>query len=234
MGKLDQVSMRVSASMRDEIVDRLGDAILEGQLDPGERLNERVLSEMLGVSRPPLREAIRQLEAEGLVTSVPRRGSYVRTFDGDEIRELYSVRYAIEAAAAEYVALDASPETISLLEGMLRDIETASSQGDPAVIHMDLLFHREIVLRSKSVRLLRTWDQILRELRLALLLVDSSFYASTFVEKTHRPLLAAIKDKDLERIRWFTQELRHVGDSLGAQWEKFKTLSNSAKAAEGK
>lgn len=234
MGNLDESSMRVSLSMRDEIVERLSDAILEGALRPGERLNERVLAEMIGVSRPPLREAIRQLESEGLLTSSPRKGSYVRTFNGDEVRELYSLRYAIEAAAAEYVALNAHPVALARLEGMLVEVENSSSRGSSDVIEKDLRFHREIVKSSGSVRLLRTWDKLLRELKLALLLVDSSFYAATFVEKTHAPLMAAIKSQDFERIRWCTQELRHVGDSLSAQWDSFRELTDSGNRERAK
>ena len=215
-------SIRIPPSMREEIVHGLQQLILAGELRPDERLNERVLSERFGVSRPPLREAIRQLEAEGLVTSIPRRGSYVRSFSGDEIRELYSLRYALESAAAEYVSLAGEADDFDALEQRLIDVEMASSTADHSVLEKDLLFHREIVLRSQSRSLLHTWDNLVRELKLALLYLDPAFYAFAFVEKTHRPLLTAMKHQDLEQIRSWTRELRNVGDSLGLRWERQK------------
>lgn len=224
LGVSDDASLRVTSSMRDEIIERVSAWILSGRLAPGERLNERVLAELLGVSRPPVREAIRQLEGEGLVAAVPRRGSYVRTFRGSEIAELFLMRYALESTAAEIVAHSGREDDIAALKQCLSDVEHASRTEATDVIEQDLTFHREIMVRSRSARLLDAWDRLARELRLALLFVDPEFYRFAFVAETHTPLIAAIEDNDLAQVRICTRQLKRVGDSLAQRWDELEPI----------
>lgn len=213
--------------LRTEIIESLKDAILKGDLMPGERLNERVLAERFGVSRPPLREAIRQLESEGLVVSIDRRGSYVRTFTEEDVKEIYLLRYALELAAAEFVAEQESSAKFELLERRLEEMEEAISQGVQAAIEADFRLHRELVRAAGLRRLLDTWEQLVRELRLALVFVDPEFFEKAFVEDTHRPLLDAIRKKDFHGIRRYTDELRRVGDALGSRWEEMHASAST-------
>ena len=91
----------VAAPLREQVKERLRDAIAEGELQPGERLRERELCESLGVSRTSLREALRQLESEGLVETIPNKGVIVAVVTPEEASEIYAVRAALEALAAE-------------------------------------------------------------------------------------------------------------------------------------
>src|SRR6266550_2914870 len=104
--------------LRHEISDILREAIWTGVLRPGQRLSENWLAGEIGVSRPPLREAIRVLEQEGLVVSIPRRGSFVRTLAGQDISEIYTVRCALEGMAAE-LAMEALPHELERLDQMV-------------------------------------------------------------------------------------------------------------------
>lgn len=207
-------------SLRTEIVDQLHAAILGGVVGPGERLNERILSERFGVSRPPLREAIRQLESEGLVVSIARRGSYVRTFSASDIKELYALRYALEAAAAEFIAESHTTEQLLELDHRLEELGRIVPEGVANTIEADFRFHREIVHAAHLSRLTNAWEQLVRELRLALIFVDASYFEIAFVERTHRPLVDAIKARDRNAIRLCTEDLRKVGDALGDKWEE--------------
>lgn len=93
------------ASKRDDVYTRLLGAILHGDLLPGEPISERAVAESLGASRVPLREALIQLQRDGLITNVPRRGAFVRTFSSQELEQLYELRGALEGLAAARAAL---------------------------------------------------------------------------------------------------------------------------------
>src|SRR5215813_3992360 len=109
----------LAAPLRREIENRLRAAIVGGRFKPGERLIERELCEMLGVSRPSLREALRQLEAEELVTILPNRGPIVAALTVVEAEQLYDVRAMLEGLAARRFAETASDADIAALRQAL-------------------------------------------------------------------------------------------------------------------
>ncbi|MDI3500468.1 MAG: hypothetical protein PWP22_239, partial [Thermoanaerobacter sp.] len=90
--------------LRDVVFDYMKDAIITGKLKPGERLMEVQLAEKLGVSRTPVREAIRKLELEGLVVMVPRKGAYVADLDAKDLLNVLEVRSSLEGLAASLAA----------------------------------------------------------------------------------------------------------------------------------
>jgi DNA-binding GntR family transcriptional regulator len=123
-----------AAPVRQEILQRLTQAITEGQYLPGDKLVERELCERFGVSRTSLREALRQLEAEQLVEIIPNRGPLVRGISEDELLELWEMRAAIESVAARRFALRGSDEEVARLEGCIVALERALRVRDTAAI----------------------------------------------------------------------------------------------------
>lgn len=124
--------------------DLLEEAILEGELKPGERLRAEALAQRFGTSRTPVREALLQLEAQGLVDVEPNRGAVVRTFDRDDLQDLYELRALLEPHAAARAATRISPEDIARLEELC---------DDPDPIVANEAFHRIIVEAADSPRL---------------------------------------------------------------------------------
>lgn len=117
----------VAAPLRQQILERLRNAIETGEFEPGQRLIERDLCERLGVSRPSVREALRQLEAERLIDILPNRGPIVRTIDRTEARAIYDVRAALESKAAELMAERGSDKQIGALRSALAAVVKAYS-----------------------------------------------------------------------------------------------------------
>lgn len=118
MSSIEPVT-RESASLRERVTSSLRDAILNGRLKPGQKLVERELCTSLDISRTLLREALPQLQAEGLIKSIAHKGPSVAMVDADEVREIYQVRRALEALAASQFALKASDEQIKKLREQL-------------------------------------------------------------------------------------------------------------------
>ena len=121
---------RLAAPLRQQVLDSLRQAIIAGRLAPGSRLIERELTDMLGVSRTVVREALRQLESEGLVAIVPHRGPVVRELSLDEATDLYSIRAVLEGFAARLFAEKAAGAQIDTLEQALRLVVAAYDSGD--------------------------------------------------------------------------------------------------------
>lgn len=121
---------RVAAPLRHDLMARIRAAISSAEYKPGERLVERVLCERYGVSRTVVREALRHLEAEGIVTIVPNRGPVVTTLSRDEIAQLFDVRAALEALAAERFAQRATPEERAALEHTCDIVAVAYASED--------------------------------------------------------------------------------------------------------
>jgi DNA-binding GntR family transcriptional regulator len=124
------VIRRAAAPLRHEVLEALRASIVNGRLAPGARLIERELINMTGVSRTLIREALRQLEAEGLVDVVPNRGAVVRELTVDEARDLYAIRALLEGLAARMFVEKASGEEVAALGRELKATAAAYRRRD--------------------------------------------------------------------------------------------------------
>jgi DNA-binding GntR family transcriptional regulator len=120
---------KVSASLRMQVEEKLRQAIATGRFKPGQRLVERELCEMLGVGRTSVREALRQLEAEGLITSFPHKGPVVSTITYEEAQQLYAVRALLESYAGQQFAENGSAEDIATLLAAVEEFQAAADSG---------------------------------------------------------------------------------------------------------
>lgn len=176
---------RTPAPVRAQVLENLRQAIVERQLEPGHRLIERELVELTGVSRTSIREALRELAAEGLVTTVPNKGMVVARVGAEEARQLYEVRSALEALAGRLFVRNASPAQRKALVKALERIERLTVKGAPLLSakdqFYDILFEgggnealrsvvaglhaRVSVLRSLSLSVPGRPDQSVAEIR---------------------------------------------------------------------
>ncbi len=151
--------MQASLAMNDEaaapdssqgnaVYRQLLDEVRDGRLNPGDRLRETELAEGLGVSRTPVREAIRLLEADGIVAHVPRLGATIRSLDYAEVMELYEMRAVLEGTAARLAARAASEIEIDELFDMNRELERLGS--DPEAFVLNRQFHAALLDAAKN------------------------------------------------------------------------------------
>ena len=141
--------------LRDVVFNTLRQAILKGELAPGERLMEIQLAEKLGVSRTPIREAIRKLELEGLVLMIPRKGAEVAQITEKSLRDVLEVRRALENLAVQLACLRMSPQTLADLKAAARAFEEILGGEDvTAVAEADVAFHDVIYMATDNQRLI--------------------------------------------------------------------------------
>lgn len=120
---------RVAAPLREQVLELLRNDIVEQRLRPGHRLIERELIEQIGVSRTTIREVLRQLGAEGLVTTIPQKGAIVAALTPEEAQDLYEVRAALEALAARRFAQRATPAQVTALRRAFTAFERQTNDG---------------------------------------------------------------------------------------------------------
>jgi DNA-binding GntR family transcriptional regulator len=128
------VIQRSAAPLRQQVLDELRQSIIAGRLAPGARLVERELISMMGVSRTVIREALRQLESEGLIAIIPNKGPVVRELTLAEAKDLYSIRAVLEGLAARLFAENAREAQVEKLEQALNATAKAYKNGDSEVI----------------------------------------------------------------------------------------------------
>jgi len=121
---------RVAAPLREQVTDRVRSAILDLRLRPGERLIERELTESLGVSRATVREVIRQLAAEGLVTVVPQRGAEVTSLSPSDAADIYEMRASLEALAVRRFVQRAGDDQVRALRSAVDEIARSAATGE--------------------------------------------------------------------------------------------------------
>lgn len=121
-------------TLRDVVLERLRDAIIDGKFKPGERLVERVLCEQLGVSRTVVRETLRYLDAEGLVEHQPNRGPSVSRISLDSARQIFDIRQKLEVAAAVDCAMNMTPEFEERLKAALQDMNAIAEGQVPGSV----------------------------------------------------------------------------------------------------
>lgn len=142
--------------LRDVVFNTLRKAILTGELKPGERLMEIHLANRLGVSRTPIREAIRKLELEGLVIMIPRRGAEVAQITEKSLKDVLEVRRALDVLCVELACDRISQEEKERLKDACGDFARATKTGDTTVIaRADVIFHDIIVQATGNQRLIQ-------------------------------------------------------------------------------
>ena len=148
--------------LRDVVFKTLREAILKGNLAPGERLMEIQLANQLGVSRTPIREAIRKLELEGLVIMIPRRGAEVARITEKDLKDVLEVRTSLEELAISLACERISDASVEALKEALKNFKAAINGGDVTKIaERDVAFHDIIFAATDNARLI----QIVNNLR---------------------------------------------------------------------
>jgi DNA-binding GntR family transcriptional regulator len=125
---------KAAAPLRRQVLDELRQSIIAGRLAPGSRLVERELTAMMGVSRTVVREALRQLESEGLISIIPNKGPIVRELTLAEAKDLYAIRAVLEGLAAQRFVENANDDQLEKLQQALDATVEAYERGYPAVI----------------------------------------------------------------------------------------------------
>ena len=182
-------------------VDRLRRDILSGRTDPGERLVEEQLTRRLGISRAPLREAMRLLAEQGLVEHIPRRGARVATLSDDDVRELYEVRDVLERHAVASVPERADLTALRAALEVMRKATEADDRLELANAHRR--FHAEVVALGGNRQLVGLYESILVRIQLYMAVNmrrEAEIARAENGVHRHERLLAAIEQGDPNRI----------------------------------
>jgi DNA-binding GntR family transcriptional regulator len=189
-------------SMSALAAEALRSMILSGDLRPGDRVVENRLTSALGVSRPPLREAMRVLEQEGLIVQVPRKGAVVTPLTAHDIYEIVTLRDEIERLAVQLGVPVRSPERLERLRRAFRDLEEAAANADSSqVTERSFAFHLAVVGLSGHRRLEDTYRSLSLQLQLCMAMNRRARASiETMLEDAarHRPLLDLVEAGDVD------------------------------------
>lgn len=152
--RLDPIKLDSYQPLREVVCESLREAIRTGKLKPGERLMEIQLSEELGVSRTPVREAIRKLDQEGYIVMMPRRGAYVANMSIRDVNEIFEIRTALESLSNGLAAERITGEELETLQRLLVQIGSYIKEGDmDRIVETDIKFHDLLYQASRNHRL---------------------------------------------------------------------------------
>jgi GntR family transcriptional regulator of gluconate operon len=197
----------------DEVAQMLRRAIISGELDNGRHLVESVLSERFQVSRAPIREALRELESEGLVES-RKRGVYVKALTPRDVWELYSLRTMLEGAAVERAVARFDENDIAALRTHLEAMASAAATGERVEFaKADMGFHTQLFERIGHRRLLRVWRSFVETYRVILEITDTENPDLEGVVLDHKHILDAIERRDAEEARRRDEESLRNGQA---------------------
>ncbi|NLL78149.1 MAG: GntR family transcriptional regulator [Clostridiales bacterium] len=199
MGEDFQVNMDEFLPLRDVVFNTLRKAILTGELKPGERLMEIHLANKLGVSRTPIREAIRKLELEGLVTMIPRRGAEVAQITEKSLKDVLEVRRALDALCAKLACERITEEEKEQLKDACAEFERATRIKDATVIaKADVALHDIIVAATGNQRLVQLVNNLAEQMyRYRFEYIKDESQHDRLIEE-HRIIYESIMNKDCE------------------------------------
>jgi DNA-binding GntR family transcriptional regulator len=182
--------------LSDQVKDRLLEAILDGRYPPGARIIETRVARELGTSQAPVREALRDLEALGLVETAAFRGARVRHPSSDELLEAFVVRSQLESLAVRLAVPRMTEADIDQLSGFLGEMRRAARSGDlRAEAVADALFHGRIVEVSANAMLKKVWQQLEPFSRTYITLVAPGADRHRIADM-HQPILDALRARD--------------------------------------
>ena len=205
--RLQPVNLESYKPLRELVLDAIREAIINGTLKPRERLMEIQLAEELGVSRTPVREALRKLELEGFIVMVPRKGAYVADISFKDIADVFEIRAALEALAAGLAAERITDEELEEMERLVAEkAEAIANQDMEKLIKVDTMFHEAIYKASRNQRLTSIISNLREQIqryRTTSLAYPGRMQRSL---EEHRSIVEAIQSRDSQ----FAQQVARV------------------------
>lgn len=206
--------------LREQIVDVLRDAILHGELRPGQALVETELASQLGVSRAPIREALQRLISEGLLETVPYHATTVRKLTRRDIEELYSLRRELEAFALRRVHARGNPNDVTVLRACCEEMLAAADASDLKTLNqVDRRFHDTIIELSGHNLLATLWNTVSLRVRQVMALRNRDFHNLKEIALNHLPIIEALEAGDIEAsVQLLNDHIEQIGDLLANDW----------------
>jgi len=210
--------------LREIVFETLREAIIKGLLKPGERLTEIQIAEELGVSRTPVREAIRKLELEGFLVMVARKGAYVADISVKDITDIFEVRAALEGLAAGLAAERITEEELEQLERALVQSSEATTGDLDTVVQSDTSFHELIYRVSRNQRLQQIVIHLQEQIhRFRTVSLSQPGRTSVFIEE-HRKIVEAISERNSELASLLARE--HIENAEQSLLSVFEGVSS--------
>ncbi|HET7635055.1 MAG TPA: GntR family transcriptional regulator [Burkholderiales bacterium] len=200
-------------SLHEELVNRLRDLIVEGELPPGTRLNERVLCERFGVSRTPLREAVKVMASEDLVELLPNRGAVVTALTEADMRYLFEVMGALEALAGELACRRIDDAALAEIRALHYQMLLHHTRGElPEYFKCNQQIHEKIVAAAGNPVLVATYRSLSGRIRRARYMANLSQERWDHAVHEHEQILEALTAHDGARLRDLLQ--RHLANKF--------------------
>lgn len=198
--------------LSDQVSTLLVRELIFGRLQPGQRINEAELARQLGISRNPIREAIRRLEERGLLVAVPRKGTFVRTFLHSDIDEIFSFRIVVERFAMEQALPQMTDPDIDRIAGFVDAMVAAANANDEiALVENDLAFHLEICRLSKNRQTLHAFTNIQAEVQMLITMAERQFESQMAAAVDHWPIVEALRTRNPQKAMDAIRD--HIRDS---------------------
>lgn len=207
MSKFKKLDFKHYKPLGEIVFDHLKESILKGELKPGERLMEIALAEEMGVSRTPVREAIRKLEKEKFVEMIPRKGAYVADLTKQDILDVLEIRYVLEGLAAKLAAKKMKAEDIERLKQNVRDFKEAIENMDrTTMIDNDNAFHDIIYEATENEKLIEIIQDLHDQYQRFRLIYFNEFDDYAEVCRRHEVICDAIVAGDEEQAKEQAEE----------------------------
>ena len=205
--RLTPVDLESYRPLRELVLDAIRGAIMNGTLQPRERLMEIQMAEELGVSRTPIREALRKLELEGFIVMVPRKGAYVSDLSFKDIADVFEIRAALEGLAAGLAAERITEEELERMERLLVEKQEAITQDDIGkLVEVDTKFHELMYQASRNVRLGSIISNLREQIQRFRLTSLSYPGRNKLSLEEHKKIVEAIQARDFQLARQLATE----------------------------
>lgn len=200
-----------ATSLRHKITEDIRRAIFQGKLNPGDRLREVEISKQMGVSRGPVREAIRMLEQEGLLVSLPYKETTVAEISGEEVRDVLNpIRLIIETYAIRKALPNIGERELERLASFVSDMKDGAEQSNlDKIVDADLAFHEYVLGLADMPGLLSTWTSIYNRIHLHFMIQGKAYEDLNDLWREHDKLLHAIRQGNPDTIEQAWAE--HIG-----------------------
>jgi DNA-binding GntR family transcriptional regulator len=197
--KIFEIKLDQYKPLREIVFETIRNAIVSGDLKPGERVMEVQMAESLGVSRTPVREAIRKLELEGLIIMLPRKGAYVADLSVKDLTEVMEIRASLEGLAAGLASIRIDAAEIKELEIYALKFHKSIDEDVDALILRDFEFHDAIFKASRNERLIQLNNNLIEQVQRFREIYHKKVNKSKETSKEHYAIVEAISNGDVDK-----------------------------------